>query len=261
MTQGSLVRALHVLAVIAFITHARTLYANSDPRLEWDPSLDPNVAGYRVYNGEESRNYTHVVDVGLQTGVPLTNLSAGITHYLAVTAYDVNQIESPLSDEIWYTPRVDGINNALIPFTFTTSADLTTVQFNGHIGQQCRVVASSNMIEWHAVHAESFVRDDAATYYEDGTAYYPKRFFRVVATPPWQPNGPLPFTLTVSPSVNTIEFMGRAGQPCRILSSFDMNNWYEVYSVTPDGSTPVVFYDHGSDADPMRFYRVVAGAP
>ena len=55
--------------------------------------------------------------------------------------------------------------------------------------------------------------------------------------------------------------MGRAGQPCRILASFDMNNWQEIYSVTPDGSTPVIFYDLGSAADPMRFYRVVTGTP
>jgi hypothetical protein len=261
MTQGSLVRALHVLAVIAFTTHARTAYANSDPRLEWDPSYDPNVVGYRVYNGEESGNYTHSVDVGLQTSVPLTNLCAGITHYLAVTAYDVNQIESPMSEEVWYTPRVDGINSGLIPFTFTTCADLTTIKFSGHVGQQCRVAASSDMIEWHAVHTESFSRDDTATYYEDGINYYPKRFFRVVATPPWQPNGPLPFTLTTSPSANLIEFIGRPGRLCRIMASFDLNNWQELYSLTPEDSSPLVYYDAGSDTYPMRFYRVLSGTP
>jgi hypothetical protein len=259
MTQGSLVRALHVLAVIAFVAHARSMYGTSDPRLEWDPSYDPNVAGYRVYNGVESHNYTHFVDVGLQTSVPLTNLSAGITHYLAVTAYDVNLIESPMSEEVWYTPRVDGSNSGLVPFRFTTCADLTTIQFDGRSGQQCRVVASSDMIQWHAVHTESFAQDDTATYYEDGTAYYPKRFFRVVATPPWQPNGPLPFTLTTSPSANLIEFIGRPGQVCRVMASFDLSSWQEIYSVTPGDNTPVVYHDAGSDTYPIRFYRVEFG--
>jgi hypothetical protein len=191
--------------------------------------------------------------------VPLTNLSAGVTHYLAVTAYDADRIESPMSEEVWYTPRVDGIHSGLVTFNFATWPDLTAIEFNGHAGQQCRVVVSTDLSEWHAVQTENFSRDETGYYYEEGSASHSKRFFRVVATPPWQPNAPLPFTLTTSPSVSTIEFMGRAGQRCRILASFDMNNWNEVYSVTPDGSTPVVFYDAGSDVYPMRFYRVVTG--
>jgi hypothetical protein len=45
------------------------------------------------------------------------------------------------------------------------------------------------------------------------------------------------------------------------MASFDMTSWQEIYSVTPDSSTPVVFYDAGSDIHPMRFYRVVFGTP
>jgi hypothetical protein len=259
MTQGSLVRALHVLAVMAIVSYACTAYANSDPRLEWDPSLEVNVAGYRVYNGENSHNYTHFVDVGLQTSVPLTNFGAGVTHYLAVTAYDVDQIESPMSEEVIYTPRVDGISSELITFNFGTSSDLTAIEFAGHAGQRCRVVVSSDLNEWHAVHTENFSRDETGSYYEAGSSSYSKRFFRVVATPPWNPNGPLPFTLTASPSVNTIEFMGRAGQPCRIMASFNLNDWQEIYSVTPDSNAPVIFSDAGSDTYPLRFYRVIVG--
>ena len=261
MTQGSLVRALQVLAIVASIAGTRTTYASSEPRLEWDQSWDPNIAGYRVYRGESSRNYTHMVDVGPQTSVPLTNLSAGITHYLAVTAYDVNQVESPMSEEVWYTPRVDGINSGLLPFTFVTWPDLTVIQFNGHAGQKCRVVTSSDLRQWHEVQTDEFSKDDVGTYVEDGSAAFEKRFFRVVATPPWQPSGPVPFTLTSSPSANIIEFMGRPGQPCRILASFNLNDWQEIYSVTPSASTPIIYNDAGSDTFPMRFYRVVAGTP
>ena len=259
MTQGSLVRALRVLAVSAFIFHARTAYATSDPRLEWDGSPDPNIAGYRVYKGESSRNYTSFVDVGLQTSVPLTNLSAGTTHYLAVSAYDVNQVESPLSEEVWYTPRVDGINSGFIPFTFTARPNVTTIEFAGNAGQQCRIVASSDLSEWHTVHIRDFSQDDIETYFEEGTSSFSKRFFRVVGTPPPQSEGPLPFTLTTSPSVTTIEFVGRAHQPCRILASFDMNTWHEIYSVIPENNAPVVYSDAGSDTYPMRFFRVIAG--
>lgn len=45
-----------------------------------------------------------MIDVGLQTFIPLTNANLPLVTYMAVTAYDVNQIESPMSEEVWYTP-------------------------------------------------------------------------------------------------------------------------------------------------------------
>ncbi len=71
--------------------------------LAWDPSPSPTVVGYKVYQGVASLNYTNVIDVGTSTKVTITGLTAGVTYYFAVTAYDTNQLESPLSGEITYT--------------------------------------------------------------------------------------------------------------------------------------------------------------
>jgi hypothetical protein len=184
MTQNSLVRVLHVLAaLLLFIALARPAYADA-PRLEWDPSSEPNIAGYRVYDGESSRNYSHVVDVGLETSVELTDLSAGITHYFAVTAYDVDQTESPFSDEVAYTAPVDGINSAIIPIGLTRWADAVGIQFNGRAGQQCRIVASTDLIEWHPIHSITVPKNGTLFYTDDGAELNAMRFYRVVATPP-----------------------------------------------------------------------------
>ena len=71
--------------------------------LAWDPSTDPSVVGYRLYQGGESQVYTNVVDVGAANTTTITGLAPGATYYFALTAYDANDFESAFSGEISYT--------------------------------------------------------------------------------------------------------------------------------------------------------------
>ena len=61
-----------------------------------DPLVD--LKGYRVYDGSRPGQYTSVTDVPNETGA--TVLVRPGTRYLAVTAYDVDLIESSFSDEL-----------------------------------------------------------------------------------------------------------------------------------------------------------------
>ena len=74
--------------------------------LAWNPSPDPTVVGFRLYEGLASQTYTTVYDVSSATSVTLTNLAPGRTYYFAVTAYDVTGLESDFSGEIGYTAPV-----------------------------------------------------------------------------------------------------------------------------------------------------------
>jgi len=154
------------------------------PVLEWDPNPEPTIAGYNVYSGNSSGNYTHVVDVGLQTSVPLTNLMAGATYFFAVTAYDTSRLESPFSDEVWYTPRVDGESAVLLPFIFVRSANALTIRFSGQTDQQCWVLASSDLLQWEPVYSVTFPEDNIAEYVEVGRRMKPMRFYRVIGGRP-----------------------------------------------------------------------------
>jgi len=96
-----------ILAVTAFLFvllgyHA-SAHAASSVTLAWDAS-DPGVAGYNVYYGTGSGDYTQVVDAGNQASATISNLSDGSTYYFAVTAYDPNGLESLPSGEVSYTP-------------------------------------------------------------------------------------------------------------------------------------------------------------
>lgn len=68
--------------------------------LAWDPNTGQNLAGYKLYYGTSSRNYTVSVNVGNATKYTLVNLTDGMLYYFAVTAYDAYGHESDYSAEL-----------------------------------------------------------------------------------------------------------------------------------------------------------------
>ena len=56
--------------------------------LAWDRNVEPQVAGYRVYHGTTSGNYTQNVDAGNNTTVTVTGLDVSKDYYFSVRAYD-----------------------------------------------------------------------------------------------------------------------------------------------------------------------------
>ena len=69
-------------------------------KLRWDPSTQPNLAGYKVYFGTTSRNYSHTIDLGQVNSYQVGNLQDGVKYYFAVTAYDIDGNESKFSNEV-----------------------------------------------------------------------------------------------------------------------------------------------------------------
>jgi hypothetical protein len=70
--------------------------------LEWDPNIEPELAGYKIYWGTSSGNYTSSIDVGETTTYTLSGLDEGKTYYFAATAYDGDGNESGYSNQISY---------------------------------------------------------------------------------------------------------------------------------------------------------------
>ncbi|MCD6388074.1 MAG: cadherin-like domain-containing protein [Desulfobulbaceae bacterium] len=87
-------------------------------QLAWTPNSEANLAGYKVYYGTVSRDYTTIIDVGNpeavdnQIIVTLSGFSPGITYYYAATAYDVDGFESDYSDEAVWTCPLDPVPTA-----------------------------------------------------------------------------------------------------------------------------------------------------
>jgi hypothetical protein len=69
--------------------------------LAWDPSApNEDVAGYKIYFGTESQNYTTVIDVRDATMKSVTKLKKGMVYYFAATAYNSYGVESSFSEEV-----------------------------------------------------------------------------------------------------------------------------------------------------------------
>ena len=78
-------------------TGSATLAWNA-PTTNTDGTLLTDLAGYKIYYGTSSGNYTSVIDVGNATTYTASNLSSG-AYYFAVTSYDISGTESAYSNE------------------------------------------------------------------------------------------------------------------------------------------------------------------
>jgi hypothetical protein len=150
--------------------------------VEWDMPAGQNFTGFRVYIGTTNRAYNQSFDVGMRTNLFLTNLNAATTYFLAATTYDTNGVESDLSDEIIYTPPVNGTNALAVPFRIALSTNVF-LQFPAVAGQQYWIVASFDLQIWTQVYAITAAGTGTLGYSEPFFSNYPMKFYRVLATP------------------------------------------------------------------------------
>ena len=117
--------------------------AGQSVTLAWDQCSDPNVAGYKIYFGTSSHDYTQSVDVGNATNATITVGSAGTTYYFAATSYDSSGAESDFSAEATYTlPAAATLTSAVCSggqFSFTVT---------GTDGANYVIEASTNLVDW-----------------------------------------------------------------------------------------------------------------
>jgi hypothetical protein len=97
--------------VVILVLYTQFAYATG-VRISWQENTESNVAGYKVYYGNASRNYDNVIDVGDVTAVEIGDLE-NTTYYFAITAYDDAGGESDYSEEIVATLAPNGQGTVL----------------------------------------------------------------------------------------------------------------------------------------------------
>jgi hypothetical protein len=120
--------------LIVFITQFTQFAYASGVRVSWAENSVSTVAGYKVYYGTASRNYQTNVDAGTFTSVVIDGLSAGITYYFAVTAYNYSGNESAYSQEVHAT-----IPNTPVISCATTSLTNSCAKGNNASSQSLQV--------------------------------------------------------------------------------------------------------------------------
>ncbi|MEW6417446.1 MAG: Ser-Thr-rich GPI-anchored membrane family protein [Nitrospirota bacterium] len=93
-----------ILNLVLFLSAGKVY--SGQATLSWDPPTTNadgtpllDLAGYNVYYGNTSSNYSQIIDVGNVTAYTVANLNNG-TYYFAVTAYDTSGNESEYSNEV-----------------------------------------------------------------------------------------------------------------------------------------------------------------
>ena len=93
-----------LVTIITFtIFHCTLLFAGSAtlswtrPTTNTDGTPLTDLAGYRIYYGTSSGNYTQSINAGNVTTYTVSNLTAGTTYYFVATAYDTSGYESGYS--------------------------------------------------------------------------------------------------------------------------------------------------------------------
>jgi hypothetical protein len=68
--------------------------------LSWEPNPEPDIAGYRIHYGTNSRVYETALNVGNVNCTVVTNLKECTLYFFAATAYNTSALESDLSEEV-----------------------------------------------------------------------------------------------------------------------------------------------------------------
>lgn len=146
--------------------------ADQSVTLAWNPSVDTNIVGYKIYAGTGSRNYsiTNVVAPATNTTTTVTGLVEGRTYYFAATTYDNNGDESVFSAEATYTvpvtpPTLDTPMSTGNQFSFSVS---------GVTGYQYVVQTSTNLTDWVSLQTNTA----PFTFVDPNAVAFSQRYYR-----------------------------------------------------------------------------------
>jgi hypothetical protein len=101
--------------------------------LAWNPNNSPSVAGYTLYYGLVSHNYTATMDAGTNWSMEVEGLDEGATYFFAVGAYGDDGTETNDSEEISVTIPFPPVI-ILEPSSQTAQAGAAVVIFVDAIG-------------------------------------------------------------------------------------------------------------------------------
>ena len=95
--------------------------------LQWAANSEPDLAGYKVYQGTTAGSYGLPIDVKNVTTYTVSNLQTGLTYSFAITAYDLNGNESYPSDEVskYIADSSPTLTPTALPLTSPTGTTLS----------------------------------------------------------------------------------------------------------------------------------------
>ncbi len=156
-----------------------TVPAGQSVSLTWDASPDINVAGYNIYFGSASGDYTNMINVGNVTTTTISGLTAGVTYYFAATSYDDLGLESGYSSEVTYLVPAE------LPAVQIRAAPAGSfiVTVTGPAGLTCDIQASPDLVAWTVIGTVTLDATGSLDFTDTNAVNFPQRFYRTEQTP------------------------------------------------------------------------------
>ncbi|MDD5141654.1 MAG: fibronectin type III domain-containing protein [Verrucomicrobiales bacterium] len=157
-----------------------TLPAPYSLTLAWNPNPAPDVAGYRVYYGTASGDYTNSVAAGNVTTLTVPGLLSGVIYYFAITAVGTNGLASDFSNEISYPQALSG---AFMQITAVAGGQfmLTVTGLAGHTNN---IEATQDLKTWTVIGTVTIGAGGSVNFTDTNAANFQNRFYRTRDTQP-----------------------------------------------------------------------------
>ena len=169
-------RLVALLALVLGLSAGLSANASQNVSLAWNPSADSSTTGYLLYAGNSTTNYTSQINVGTNTTVTLSGLTAGATNYFAVSAYNAANIVGTPSAPITYI--VPGL---LVMSHASGTGNIPTLNFPEAPGHWYEVQASTNLTVWSNIYQSPTATTNAWASFQDPQAgSFRSRFYRLV---------------------------------------------------------------------------------
>ena len=193
--------------------------------LAWDPS--PQVAGFLVYQGTASRNYTNVIDAGNSTHATVLGLDPGVINYFAVAAYDAFGLVSSLSDEISLSPQ------SVVPQVMVVGIKVQAVVLGGTgvPGRSYDIFSSSDSSPWRVIGTVTLGDTGVFRFLDNVSSNAASLTYsyqlRAVTVPEPAPG----LTIQTAPGQINLSGFGIFGHSYDILATTDFRIWRNIGSV------------------------------
>lgn len=142
--------------------------------LAWNASPSPDIAGYQVYYGTASGNYTNSLTVGNVTTATVSGLAAGVTYYFAVSATTAIGLASTLSNPASYSEAMSAAQMQIQAL----SGGQIRLNGTGTAGQTYNIQASQDLQTWTVVGTVTADASGSLTFTDANAANFPQRFYR-----------------------------------------------------------------------------------
>ena len=142
--------------------------------LAWNTTSDPGVAGYNLYYGRTSGNYTNKVSVGLDTSAVTSGLLVGVAYHFAATTYNAAGMESEFSGDVPYTvpAQPQDVQTRVMPvgqFGLTLS---------GTVGHTYNIEATQDFKTWTLIGTVTIDATGSLYFTDTNAGNFSKRFYR-----------------------------------------------------------------------------------